>query len=109
DLVLILLRAWGKIGKTAKDGKYKYVCCQNSRQINKFVEHFDRICTDTESGNIRDVSVEKVVGQIASLTGFDPDQVEQFFAPELEREGAAEAEPEMKLEDIPDPKDIEIR
>lgn len=109
DLVLVALRAWEKIGKTANDGKYKYGCCQNSRQINKFVEHFDRICTDTESGNIRDLPVQMVVGQIARLTGFDPDEVEQFFAPELEREGAAEAEPELKLEDLPDPKDTNVR
>jgi hypothetical protein len=109
DLVVVALTAWTKIGKTASDGKYNYPCCQHSQRISKFVQHFDRICSDTESGTIRDLSVEMVVQKIAKLTQFSPAEVEQFFAPELDKEAAAEAEPEMKLDDVPDPSAINIK
>ncbi len=102
DLALILLRAWGLIGKTAPDGIYKYGKCQQSHKIEQFVRHFDRICIDTRSVKLRKISVQSIAAEIAELTRFGAETVEQFFAPELEQEDAAEAEPEMRLEDMPD-------
>ncbi len=103
DLVLILLRAWDLIGAISEDNGYAYPCCQHSQKIGKFVQHFDRICSDTGSNNIRDLPVGKVIAKIMRLTEVDPDEIERFFAPELEQELAADPEPEMRLEDMPDP------
>jgi hypothetical protein len=73
--------------------------------VIKFVEHFDRIVSDTKTSDWRERDAEWLVGRILTTEALDPDEVEAFFEPEIEEETAAEVQPEWRLEDIPDPAD----
>lgn len=108
ELAAILLEAWGLIGAVDKSNDYHYPCCQQSRRVTKFVEHFDRIILDTGTSNWRGKSADALVGRILGWDYLDQDVVEGFFKPEIEDELAAEVEPEQKLEDMADPADVSL-
>jgi len=105
ELAAIVLEAWGLIGTVDESNGYVYPCCQHSRRVVKFVEHFDRIASDTKTSNWRGRDADWLVGRILTTEALDLDEVEAFFEPELEEEAAAKVQSDQKLEDMPDPAD----
>jgi hypothetical protein len=60
SVATVMILAWEKIGQRDPENGYRYPCCQHSKSLKKFFQHFETIVSDVHGENIPDADVIKL-------------------------------------------------
>jgi hypothetical protein len=90
ETALVMLKAWELVGK--RDGDFQYAACQHPAKLRTAMNHFDAVCGYVNGNNFGNWPVDKVLGELARVSGFALEEIETLFADEVEVESSGDQE-----------------
>lgn len=90
ETALVVLKSWELVGKT--DGDFNYGACQHPDKLRTAMKHFDDVCDYVKGNNFGNWPLDKVLGALARFSGLPLEEIEAFFADEVNAESNADHE-----------------
>ena len=90
ETALVVLKSWELVGKT--DGDFNYGACQHPDKLRTAMNHFDDVCDYVKGNNFGNWALDKVLGALARFSGLSLEEIEAFFADEVNAESSSDHE-----------------